>query len=346
MRRWVLVTVGVALAAGLASARPKPPALPTLTPAATVALPGGKPGIGFDDLRYSTTLGKLMVPAGRSGRLDLIDPGTREVTSIEGFSAAGKFGGGHGEGITSVDEGAGFLFVIDRSAKKLDVVAPGSKKIVAQAELASGPDYVRWVEATSEVWVTEPGEARIEIFSVPTGGAPEHAAFIAVAGGPESLLIDNQRGRAYTHLWTDQTLAIDLKQRAIVAQWPNGCKDSRGIALDEARGLLFVACEEGKVTALDLEADGKQVGKAKTGTGVDIIDYNPELGHVYVAGAHAGSFDIVGVGAKGTLKLLATGSAAKGTHCVVADDKGAAWVCDPKHGRLLVFTDKLPRGGD
>src|SRR5689334_16864950 len=60
-----------------------------------VDLPGSSPGIGFDDLRYSSTLHRVLVPAGRSGRLDLIDPDRMTVTEIGGFSATPDFAGGH-----------------------------------------------------------------------------------------------------------------------------------------------------------------------------------------------------------------------------------------------------------
>jgi len=62
----------------------------------------------------------VLVPAGRSGNLDLIDPVTKQVTAIGGFSSRTSFGGGHGQGVTSADEGRGFLFATDRDAKLLD----------------------------------------------------------------------------------------------------------------------------------------------------------------------------------------------------------------------------------
>ena len=75
---------------------------------------------------------------------------------------------------------------------------------------------MRFVAATHEVWVTEPGGQRIEVFAVTVNGgaAPPkatHAAFIAAPGGPESLAIDGKRGRAYTHKWKKETMAIDLE---------------------------------------------------------------------------------------------------------------------------------------
>src|SRR5712692_4431712 len=75
-----------------------------------IELPGGSDGIGFDDLQFSASLAKVLVPGGRTGNLFLVDPKTRSVDSISGFSPSKIFGGGHGEGITSVGEGERHLY--------------------------------------------------------------------------------------------------------------------------------------------------------------------------------------------------------------------------------------------
>src|SRR5208337_1955428 len=240
-------------------------------------VPGGEGGIGFDDIGFAASLRKVIVPAGRSGNLDLIDPDSGQVTAIAGFSKRASFSG-HGQGVTSADEGRGLLFATDRDAKRLDVVDPKTKSVVGTAPLASGPDYVRYVSTSGEVWITQPSASRIEVFSLPAEGAPKpvHLMFISIPGGPESLIIDNTRARAYTNLWTDTTLAIDLKSHEVLSRWKNGCRGSRGIAMDDARGFLFVGCEEGKLTVLDLKS-GAQLGQTSSGAGVDIISYNPQL---------------------------------------------------------------------
>ena len=52
-------------------------------------------------------LGKVLVPAGRSGNLDLVDPKTLDVVAISGFSTSATFTlGAHDSGTTSADEGA------------------------------------------------------------------------------------------------------------------------------------------------------------------------------------------------------------------------------------------------
>ncbi len=307
-----------------------------------LVLPGGDGGIGFDDLAFSAALHRVIAPAGRTGKLDLIDPKTQKIESIAGFSTeTDKFGGGHGEGTTSADVGGGFIFASDRSRTEVEIVDPKTSKIVGNGKLAGGPDYVRWVEATSELWVTEPGKKQIEYFALDKGKLV-HKGAIDIPGGPESLVIDAARGRAYTHTWNDASVAIDLARHKEVARWTNGCKGSRGIALDEKRGLLFVGCDEGKAVVLDVIHDGKQLATAATGKGVDIIAYSPALAHLYVPGGDSATLTILGVGPGGKLDVLGSVAVATDSHCVAVDDAGHAYVCDPKHGALLVVTDPYP----
>ena len=307
----------------------------------SLELPGGSAGIGFDDLQYSASLGKVLVPGGRTGSLFLVDPKTRQIESIGGFSPSKTFGGGHGEGITSVGIGDGALYVTDRTALALVVVDPSTKRITARTKLAASPDYVRYVATTREVWVTEPDKDQIEVFTLSDRHEPAHAALIPIPNGPESLVVDATRGRAYTHLWSDTTLAIDLKTRSVVARWKNQCKDSRGIGLDEAKGFVFVGCSDGRASVLDAH-DGRVLGSLQTGAaGVDIIDYDKTLHHLYVPGARSASLAILGVDEKGTLTELGRADSPAGGHCVVSDQQGHAYICDPKAGRLMVFPDRF-----
>jgi len=308
-------------------------------------LPHGHGGIGFDDLVFSPALHRVLVPSGRTGLLNLIDPKTFGLESVSGFSTEAKFGGGHGAGTTSADAGRGLVFATDRSRKVVAVVDPVHLRILATAKLGGAPDYVRWVEATAEVWVTEPARKVIEYFKLQGSGVPALVlgGTIPIADGPESLVIDGTRGRAYTHTWHSTTLAIDLQTHKDVAHWSNGCLGARGIALDEAHGLLFAGCEEGKATVLDLSHAGRIVGSLDTsGKGVDIIAYSPSLSRLYVPGGETATMAILGVKPDGSLQALATVLTAADAHCVAADDVGHAYVCDPKAGKLLVFTDSLP----
>src|SRR5258707_11204142 len=176
--------IGLAAWSTIKAAQPSSHLQPTPVP-----LPGGSAGIGFDDLGYSPDLKKVIIPAGRSGNLDLIDPKTLYITAISGFSAQDKFGGGHGEGTTSADAGPNLLFATDHAKQQVDVVDPATRTILTSAAVADDPDYIRYVSNTNEVWVTQPDRDQIEVFSLSDTQPPTlaHAAFIGVSDGPESL---------------------------------------------------------------------------------------------------------------------------------------------------------------
>ena len=307
----------------------------------SLLIPGAEEGVGFDDLIFSFNLRKVLLPAGRTGKLFLIDPDTYAITSIGGFSSSSQYHSGHGQGITSVDEGQGFIFTADRGTRNLEVISARAGTARVTALLAGDPDYVRYVEDNHEVWVTEPHNEQIEVFAFSTVDKPviSHKMFVPVPGGPESLVIDYTRQRAYTHLWKETTVAIDLNTHAIAARWPNGCVKSRGIALDAQKGFLFVGCGEGKAVVINLNQDGQRMSSLSTGPGVDMISYNPGLSHLYLTGSKDATLSVVGVSSRGELSLLGVGKAVEGAHCVAGDDCNNIWVCDPQHGQLLRYKD-------
>lgn len=312
-------------------------------------MPEGGPGIGFDDLGFAKGLGRVLVPAARSGMLDLVDPVTRGIISIRGFSSMSAYAGGHEQGVTSADEAGKLILASDRTSRRLAVVDPARLEIVARSALSDSPDYVRFVSTGREAWVTEPDAARIEVFSIPDQAPwqPVRKLRISVPGGPESLIIDEARGRAYVNLWKGSTAEIGLKEHRMIRRWPNGCAASRGLALDGRRGLLFAGCAEGKVVVMDLKHGGAVLSSLKSGAGVDVISYNAGLKHLYVPGARSESLAVVEVSDPRRPQVLATLATAPGAHCVAADDRDGIWVCDPKSGMLLYYRDsfQLPRAG-
>jgi hypothetical protein len=303
-----------------------------------IAMPSGKGGIGFDELRFSKTLGKVLVPAGRSGNLDLVDPASMAVTAIGGFSMLSGFDGTHTDGTTSADEGGGIVFAIDRTNRRLDVVDPARGVIVASAVLAAAPDYVRYVAPTNEVWVTESGG--IEVFTLDAMNKPTSATVIAMAPAPEGLEIDATGKRAYTNVAAGTTAAVDIMQRAVVEMWPNGCTTAHGIQLDPAKGLVFVGCAEGKVMALDAAHMGAQLGSATTAQGVDLIAYDATRGRLYVPGiAGPGALTVVSVDATGKLTALGTVPVVAGAHCVTVDLGSNVYLCDSPDGEIVTIHD-------
>ena len=309
-----------------------------------VPVPGGEGGIGFDDLVFSAPLRRFIVPGGRTGSVFLMDPASRHLQPVGALSKAAFWKGGHSQSATSADARSDVLFVADRTTKRLFAIPLDGKGTPVATPLESDPDYVRWVETTGEVWVTEPDAVAIEIFRFDRKTpALVHSGRIAVRDGPESLVIDTAHGRAFTNTWHDRTLAIGLKQRSVVGEWKNGCKDARGLDADRSRGLLFVGCSEGLATVIDTAGKGKLAGQAQTGAGVDIVAYAPSTRRLYVPAGKAATLEAFEVQADGSLRPLWREAAATHSHCVAADDGGHVIVCDPPGGRLLFYEDTADR---
>ena len=129
-----------------------------------------------------------------------------------------------------------------------------------------------------------------------------------------------------------------LRSRTVGRPWENGCSGSRGIALDADRGLLFTGCAEGGATAVSV-ATGSRAGSIAAETGVDVIDYNATLHHLYVPGATSGAMAIVDVSVGGQLALVRSVPTAVGSHCVVSDQHHRAFVCNPSAGEIIVIED-------
>ncbi|HVB84110.1 MAG TPA: hypothetical protein VND63_04445 [Rhodanobacteraceae bacterium] len=303
-------------------------------------IPGGAHGLGFDDLGYAPALGRVLVPAAQSGALVLVDPANDALRVLADVVPAGAAVSGHDAGTTSADYGEGLLFASDHAHMAVVAVDPRTGAVVARAQLAGGPDYVRYVAPLHQVWVSEPHLKQIERFSVTAGAHPMLARVgaISVPGGPESLVIDATRGQAYSNEWKDHTVTISLKHPQVTARWANSCEGSRGLALDAAGHTLFVGCKEGKVVALDLDHAGRIEASAKVGAGVDIIAWNPVLHHVYAPGAVSATMSVLDFSG-GALKTVATVPTAAHAHCVATDGKSVAYVCDPGAGALIVYRD-------
>jgi hypothetical protein len=323
-----------------------------------IALPGGAGGIGFDDMSYDAALGKVIVPAGGTGNLDLIDPDSLAIKPISGFGAAAADpAGGHGDGTTSAVAWKGLMFAIDRTTLKLNVVDPSAGEIVKSTSLITSPDYIRYVPPTNELWVTEKGASQIEIFSLSNEPVPQptHTDVISFTNGPEALVIDTTRGLAYTNFAKKgETIPIDLKTREKQDPWANGCTATRGMVLDEARGILFVACKEGKIVPLDVNDSGRQFSTITFGSNLDFLGFNPHLSHLYIpsgASALLGIYGITAVQAPPpaatgqlsmSLTLLGTADTDLGSKCLTTDNRDNVWVCDPNTGAIILIKDTFP----
>ncbi len=299
-----------------------------------VALPGGPGRVAMDYLAIDGATGQLWVPAGNTGNVDVLELSSLKVTAIGGFPTAAR--GERTVGPSSVALGAGVAYVGNRADSQVCAVAVKTLKKGGCLTLASSPDGVAYVAATKELWVTTPRDGSLTIVEVSSPLAPRAKEVVKVGGQPEGYAVDVAQGRFFTNLEDgDATLVYDVKTRKQLARYSPGCgkEGPRGLAYDDAKGLLLVACTD-KVVALD--SKGAVVGQLETGGGVDNIDFVPGLRRLFVAAGKPGTLTVADVALDGKLSVLGTATTALGARVVVADAEGTGYVADSAGGRILV----------
>jgi len=313
--------------------------------ATTISLPGGPP-VGMDYLTYDRDTNRVWVPAGNTGKVDVIDLATLKVTAIGDFATAPPRRPGRPRmGPSSATVGEGVVWIGNRGNNQLS--GYDAKTLAARGviQLPAMPDGLAYSKTTHELWATTPGDKTITITSV-DGRIPAPLTTIKLDGAPEGYAVDDARALFYTNFEDkDRTLVIDIKTRKVVSNWPAGCgvEGPRGLALDATRRWLFVACTNGLET-LDLEHGGKVLGRIATGAGVDNPAYDPARRLLFIASGADGEMVMAHVDDGGVPRKIASVPTAKGARNPVLDARGNVYVEDSSGGRLLVVEPTPPTG--
>jgi len=313
----------------LAAAAPSAPATSEF-----IALPGGPP-VGMDYLAYDAVTARLWVPAGNTGRVDVLDTRSGKLEVIDHVPTAQR--GERSVGASAATVGDGVAYVGNRADST--VCAFDAKSLAHRGciTLSSSPDGLAYVATTKEVWVTTPKDLSVAVLDVKSTGAPRLAGTIKLEGKPEGYAVDTQRGIFYTNLENkDRTVAMDVHTRQVVATWKPDCGEAgpRGLALDEGRRQLFVACTD-RIKTLDA-TNGVLLSELATGGGVDNIDYLTSRRLVYAASGQEARLTVAAVGDDGALTVASTSKTAEGCRTVVVDNAGTAYLPDSRGGRLVV----------
>src|SRR5437879_6600361 len=305
-----------------------------------IALPGANGAVALDYFAYDPATGKVWVPASNLGSVVVIDEKTDAVSQVAGFKTGeierrgrkvtlGPTAASIGDGVVYVgNRGDATLCWIDKSSLSRGECVPVS------TDHSITPDGVLYVAATKEVWITarpvsssnaEAAKA-LQVFDASDPHHLKWKARIQLDGLGEGYAVDNGRGLFYTNVeGPGSTIAIDVRTKKIVSKWNPGSADVGGLALDSARGFLFVACGD-HVVNLDAAHDGKILDSIQTGAGLDNIDYSAEKKILYAAASQTATLTIAEVGDDGKFRLKATVPAAKGARSVVAGNDETAYL--------------------
>jgi DNA-binding beta-propeller fold protein YncE len=318
-----------------------------------INLPGANGAVALDYFAYDRAAAKLWVPASNTARVDVIDEKTDAVSEIAGFPTGDieRLGRKITVGPTAASVGDGVIYIGDRADATLCVIDAKSltrgECVPVSADSAVTPDGVVYVAAAREVWLTlrpKAGDSAaaksLEIFDASDPHHLKPKTRIPLEGLAEGYAVDNQRGLFYTNIVeAGKTIAIDVRSHKEVARWNPGSSDLQGLALDNARRFLFVACGD-HVVSIDAGHGGKVIDSITTGAGLDNIDYSPDRKVLYAAASQAATLTVAEVDDYGKFRLKATVPTVKGARGVVAGKGETAYLIDPAEGRILKLTHK------
>lgn len=311
---------------------PMPSALP---------LPGATGALTLDFIFFEQKPERVWVPAAGTGSVAVFDVATHAFARVDGFAVREREA--HGKkrllGPSGGAIGDGVAYIGNRATHEVCAVDLKTLKLGTCLTLPSALDLLEYVAPTREVWVTTPDAHSITVLDATHPEKLEPKSTIELLGEPEGYAVDELHGLFFTNLEdAGSTLAIDLHSHAVLHTWSPGCSSDgpRGIAVDPARNLVFVACTD-HIQALDGNS-GTLLGKLDTGAGVDNIAYAPSSGLLYAAAAKAAKLTVAHVDEHGAFSVVAAVPTVPGARNAVADSSGTAYVSDPQNGRLLVVS--------
>ncbi|HEU0033469.1 MAG TPA: hypothetical protein VFQ53_22715 [Kofleriaceae bacterium] len=280
---------------------------------------------GFDDVRYSPQLGKVVAAPEGTGRVFLVEPDSMATTQI---AVPG--------GVASADASATTVYAADRGNDRIVAFDAASGAAGPTRDLGANPDYVRVAPTTGEVWVTLPGRDRVDVLD---GASLQPLGSVDVSGAPEGLTFD-RGGRAYVQNG-GRVIAIDVARRVVVDEWDSGCGASHGFPqFDDDYGLAIAGCRSNG--GVGVIANGDAVAGFEAGGGEAILAYDPVRHHLYVRGDPGPTLDVLAVCSGGGTSVLARVPISDSGHGATADDRGHVWVADATTGGLIRITDPFP----
>lgn len=261
---------------------------PLLVDGPAITLPGstGK----FDFLGIDPARHRLLGAHEKDGTADFFDLNTHQlITRL-------KLGG-----VVHViaDPQTNRYFVSAQDDKTIVALDADSLKEVGRVELGGELDALVLVPALHRVYAAHDNGSHLWAVDTRTL-AP--AGEVAIPGVPEMMLYDAAAGRIYLNIKSkDEVAVIDPVTNQVTAQWPTGpAKSPHGIALDSARGRLYVAGGNGMLVAIELKS-AKVVAASEIAKTVDQAAFDPQRNRIYCAGAE--QLSVVEV-SDGGLKLL------------------------------------------
>ena len=235
-------------------------------------------------------------------------------------------------------QGEGLVFAAARGAGKVLVIEAASGEVVEEVAVGPKPNGLAWDPQRQQVLVADVGDFRARLVDLQAGRVVTETA---LPGRPRWCAYDSLGDRFLVNVRDPASVAVlAAATLAPQAQWPVSSAGPHGLDLDAEHGRAFVACDGGKVVALDLETGREVAGVAIAGE-PDAIWYNPDRSHLYVAIGQPGLVDVVDTREMALAQALPTEA---GAHTTAFDrTRRRLYVFLPQSCRAAVYEEVQAR---
>lgn len=202
------------------------------------------------------------------------------------------------------------VFAAARGARKVLVIEATSGDVVEEVVVGQKPNGLTWDFRRKRLLVADVQDFRARLVDPQAGSVITETE---LPGRPRWCVYDPHADRFLVNIREPACMAVLAADTAAMQpRWPVSSAGPHGLDLDAEHGRAFVACDGGKVFALDLETGRELAGVAIAGE-PDAIWYNPDRSRLYVAIGQSGVIDVIDTRAMAVVQEFPTETGAHTT---------------------------------
>jgi DNA-binding beta-propeller fold protein YncE len=305
-----------------------------------IALPRhSKPG-GFDHAAVHGGLGRLYVAHTANSALDVIDCRERRyLRSIPGLTGVAG---------VLVAEAQNLVFTSNRRTNTVGILSAVTGDLLDEVSVGIGPNGLAYDSTRHLLVVANVGDPAIpgsHTVSLVDLAARALIGYAPVPGRTRWALFDPETDAFYVNIADPPMIAV-LEARApdhVHRTFPVPVKGPHGLDLDARTRRLFCACDGKVVVALDAET-GSLIGQGELSGGPDVIFFNADRRHLYVAIGDPGVIEVWDTERLCRLEIVPI---EPGAHTIGFDSiRNMVYAFLPESHRAAIYQDGEPAHGE
>ena len=227
-----------------------------------------------------------------------------------------------------------FVFAAARGAGKVLVIEAVSGDVVAEVVVGPKPNGLAWDPQRKRLLVADVHDFRARLVDPYAGRV---VAETELPGRPRWCVCDSRADRFLVNIREPACVAVLAAETAVSqTRWAVPSAGPHGLDLDTAGEQAFVACDAGRVSALDLTT-GRERASVPIAGEPDAIWYNPDRRRLYVTIGRPGVIDVIDTREMALAQELAT---EEGAHTTAFDrSRQRLYVFLPASCRAAVYAE-------